>query len=91
MKLVPDGETRAWLLDFWNARYRVTPLSQCPTPLVYEDGSAGRCVLARVHQDPDLVPVDVPHADKDGRLAPKLVSRATILEVRRVSAMEPLT
>jgi hypothetical protein len=91
VRLVPDEETRVWLLRFWDARGLVTPLSQCPTPLVYEDGSEGRCVLARNHTDPDLVPVDVPHADKDGRLADKLVHRATILDVRRVERLPPLT
>jgi hypothetical protein len=84
--LVPDGRTRAWLLMFWNIRDTVTAETQCPTPLTYKNGSEGRCVLARWHQDVDRVPVNVPHADKDGLLAPLLVSRETILDVRAVTA-----
>jgi hypothetical protein len=82
VKLVPDGETRAWLLAFWNLRDLVTPETQCPTPLVYEDGTKGRCVLDIRHLDIDRVPVDVPHADKDGRLADLNVHRQTILDAR---------
>lgn len=82
MKLVPDEETRAWLLAFWNARNTVTEATQCPTPLIYEDGSKGRCVLSADHLDIDLTPVDVPHADKEGQLAGLLVHRQTILEAR---------
>jgi hypothetical protein len=85
VELVPDKKTREWLLAFWRARDLFAGEDQCPTPLVYEDGSTGRCVLSSIHLDPDLIPVNVPHADKDGRLAPLLVSRETIFEVRRVS------
>jgi hypothetical protein len=80
--LLPDAETGKWLLAFWESRDQVTPETQCPTPLEYEDGTTGRCVLSREHLDIDRVPVDVPHADKDGRLAPLLVHRQTILEAR---------
>lgn len=80
--LLPDAETRKWLLAFWELRDQVTPETQCPTPLEYEDGATGRCVLPRDHLDIDRVPVDVPHADKDGRLAPLLVHRKAILEAR---------
>jgi hypothetical protein len=83
--LIPDDETWAWLLSFWNTRDLVTPETQCPTPLTYKDGSTGRCVLDKHHLDHDDVPVNVPHADKDGRLAPKLVSRETMFEVRAMS------
>lgn len=82
MKLVPDSETRAWLLAFWDLRDLVTPETQCPAPLVYEDGTRGRCVLDARHLDTQQVPVDVPHADKDGRLADLGVHRQTILEAR---------
>jgi len=82
--LLPDAETKAWLLTFWETRHLVTELSQCPTPLTYEDGSEGRCVLHKLHLDPDKIPVNVPHADKDGRLAPLLISRETIFDARRV-------
>lgn len=80
--LLPDAETRQWLLAFWDSRDQVTPETQCPTPLEYEDGTTGRCVLSRDHLDVDRVPVDVPHADKDSRLAPLLIGRQTILEAR---------
>jgi hypothetical protein len=82
MKLVPDERTKAWLLIYWEERDTVTEDTQCPTPLIYEDGSEGRCVLSADHLDIDLTPVDVPHADKDGRLADLLVHRQSILEAR---------
>jgi hypothetical protein len=86
--LVPDEETGRWLLALWDDRGTVSADDRCVTPLIYEDGSTGRCVLSRSHHDPDATPVDVPHADENGRLAPLLVRRQTILEVRRVHDRE---
>jgi hypothetical protein len=89
VKLVPDAETRDWLELFWELRDQVTPELQCPTPLTYEDGTQGRCVLHKFHTDYDWVPVDIPHADKDGRLAGLRVHRDTIRQVRHFGWLYP--
>lgn len=89
MKLVPDAETKEWLLTFWELRDLVTPETQCTTPLTYEDGSPGRCVLDARHLDYDSVPVDVPHADKDGRLADVGIHRDTIRQARHIGWLYP--
>lgn len=88
MELVPDEKTRSWLLTFWEMRSQVTGATRCPTPLVYENGRQGRCVLSRAHQDGETIGANVPHCDKDGRLAPLLVSWETIREARLLSGQE---
>ena len=87
MKL--SEESRAWLLTFWEMRGITPREAQCPTPLRYEDGSVGRCVLNALHTNIDIVTVDVPHADKDGRLADLLVHRDTIRQAAHFGWMYP--
>jgi hypothetical protein len=82
--LVPDPDTDLWLMFFWITRDLVTPEYQCPTPLVYPDGTVCKCVLSREHLDDDL-PVDIPHATETGRLAPVLPVRHAIAEAQVLS------
>lgn len=89
MKLVPDEQTRFWLLLLWELRDAFPQESQCGVTLVYEDGSKGRCVLPSVHTDVDKVPCDIPHADKDGRLADLMIHRDTIRQVRHFGWLYP--
>lgn len=77
---------------YWDGRHRVLPENKCPTPLTYpETGLSGECVLDKSHislmlmdENIEEFQANVPHADKDGRLAPLPFSWQTMMQAREL-------
>jgi hypothetical protein len=76
----------AWFLlqCFWNARDRVTDENRCQAMIAFPDDKKDeQCVLDKSHTDSKALNANVPHADKDGNIAPFTESTGHIVEVAK--------
>jgi hypothetical protein len=76
---------RAWdlLLGFWNDRFNVPDEKRCNTLITFNDERKDeQCVLDDAHNDGENLKANVPHSDKDGNIAARVISWQTLAQAR---------